>query len=556
VLKKLSFRTRLLLGFILILILVLGTISFSLSNALNISKLIKQLQESPRTVGLTIQQLKSNSLKINELVHQLLILDDEGKASEIHTKIIQLEKQISSDFDLIEDRYSGNEEDVKDAKKTYNDWKMIREEALDYLKSGDHSQATQIVNSLCSDYIELLSSKYRIIKTNSFKTATEYFKKIELQIHKNMSRMLFVSVFIILMAIIITIVVSNSISKPIKKLLKKTIDVHKIKLDKSSSQFDEQGLLESTIEELNIYYDKLKVNSDQNKEDKQTIEEQLEKIKKQAEELRILNSELENKVLLRTEEVAKSFEELEENRDILKSYLDSSPDAIIVFDENAKLTFASEGAFSMFKIDKDINIKTVNIFDFIDPSEKEKVGNNINQLKEMGEMSNPEVKLVRKDRTTFYAQTRSRLVKNKEGKLLFFMVAQDITKRKESQRKLKESEKRYRNMFENSINAILIIENNKFINCNNATIKLLGYNTKDEFLNTHPSELSPEKQPDGQFSSTKADEMIELALKNKNHRFKWNHKKADGTVFPVEVTLATLENEKDHKVLFTIWREI
>ena len=147
----------------------------------------------------------------------------------------------------------------------------------------------------------------------------------------------------------ITILISNSISKPIKKLLNKTLEVHNIKLDRNTSQFDEQELLESTIDELNTYYNKLKINSDKSIENKQTIEDQLVKIKDQAEELKILNTELENKVLLRTEEVARSFEELENNKNILESYLNSSPDSIIVLDKNAKLIFVSASAFDLLR---------------------------------------------------------------------------------------------------------------------------------------------------------------------------------------------------------------
>lgn len=114
----------------------------------------------------------------------------------------------------------------------------------------------------------------------------------------------------------------------------------------------------------------------------------------------------------------------------------------------------------------------------------------------------------------------------------------------------------YKTFFEKSQDAILIIKNGKFIDCNEAAIKILHYSEKKEFLNTHPSELSPSEQEDGQNSYSKANEMLKIALRKGNHRFEWYHKKADGEVFPAEVLLTVISNEKDNQLLYTVWRDI
>ncbi len=118
------------------------------------------------------------------------------------------------------------------------------------------------------------------------------------------------------------------------------------------------------------------------------------------------------------------------------------------------------------------------------------------------------------------------------------------------------SDEKYRILFEKSKDAILIIENQAFVDCNQATIDMLEYKNKAELLDKHPSELSPEFQPDGQDSFTKAQEMMTTALNKGSHRFEWDHVKANGDVFPVEVVLTTISNEKDKEIIHTIWRDI
>jgi diguanylate cyclase (GGDEF)-like protein/PAS domain S-box-containing protein len=111
-------------------------------------------------------------------------------------------------------------------------------------------------------------------------------------------------------------------------------------------------------------------------------------------------------------------------------------------------------------------------------------------------------------------------------------------------------------LFENFKDAILIIKNEKFIDCNQAAIDMLGYKNKSEVLQTHPSELSPDKQSDGQNSFTKAKKLIDLALKNGSNRFEWDHIRANGEIFPVEVLLTTISPQEGNQVLHTIWRDI
>jgi len=113
----------------------------------------------------------------------------------------------------------------------------------------------------------------------------------------------------------------------------------------------------------------------------------------------------------------------------------------------------------------------------------------------------------------------------------------------------------YRELFERSADAILIIEGDTFVECNEATVEMLRYGSRDELLQTHPSELSPEFQRDGRRSFEKANEMIAIAFEKGSHRFEWDHQRADGEVFPVEVLL-TAVTERKRKILHVVWREI
>ncbi len=113
----------------------------------------------------------------------------------------------------------------------------------------------------------------------------------------------------------------------------------------------------------------------------------------------------------------------------------------------------------------------------------------------------------------------------------------------------------FKQLFESSPDPTWIIDGNRFVECNEAAVRTLGYSSRAEFLDVHPSRLSPPKQPDGQDSYAKAESMMAIARDTGLHRFEWTHTRADGTNFVAEVTLSLVALE-DRQVIYCVWRDI
>lgn len=130
----------------------------------------------------------------------------------------------------------------------------------------------------------------------------------------------------------------------------------------------------------------------------------------------------------------------------------------------------------------------------------------------------------------------------------------DITERKEIEEKLKESEKKYRALFENSADAIFIMSGDNFIDCNISALKMFKCE-RNEIIGKPPYEFSPEFQPDGLPSKKKATDYITRAYRGEELRFEWMHKKLDGTEFECEVSLNKIFYGKK-SILVAIVRDI
>jgi PAS domain S-box-containing protein len=142
-----------------------------------------------------------------------------------------------------------------------------------------------------------------------------------------------------------------------------------------------------------------------------------------------------------------------------------------------------------------------------------------------------------------------------QGIEMLLAIGQDVTERKQSEAALRESEQRFMDVLHTSGDAILLIDGETFVDCNEATSQMLGYSNREEFLMTHPSELSPPAQPDGRNSFEKANEMIRTAFEKGFHRFEWMHRKADGGDFPVEVSLTSIPYQ-GRTILHCLWRDL
>lgn len=243
----------------------------------------------------------------------------------------------------------------------------------------------------------------------------------------------------------------------------------------------------------------------------------------------------------------------EEMLRVQASAMASSINAIAIADLDGNLTYANPSFLNLWGYEDEREVLGKPSVTFWQDEEK---ASEIKQVLPLEGSWVGELGARKKDGQLFTAQLSVNLVNDPEGNpicmMAFFL---DITERKCSEAALRQSEEKFRLLFEKSVDAILLLDDGKVVDCNRAALDMMGGTDKTRLLGLHTHDFSPERQPDGRLSSEKASEIRATAFKQGSLRFEWVFQRMDGSEFPAEVMLISIPLN-GMRILYSVFRDI
>jgi len=264
------------------------------------------------------------------------------------------------------------------------------------------------------------------------------------------------------------------------------------------------------------------------------------------------NTLLEQTVEKRTFQIQEKVDQYKEIDRRYTQLTENSPDWIWEVDEKCDISYSNSSVTKMIDYTP-ADIIGTSLFTYISDSDRQRT---IDFWKALANkpvvFSQFECDIVSRDGKTVTVEISGDPLLNKDSAFIGYRGrVTDIS----SEIKKREQQGLFREAFKRSEDAILIIEDDHFIDCNEAAVTLFGAATKQELMERHPAELSPDYQNDGANSIEKAQRFIRYALQKAFLRFEWLHQDGSGVQFPCEVTLTRiLFNEK--KVLHVTLRDL
>jgi PAS domain S-box-containing protein len=166
-----------------------------------------------------------------------------------------------------------------------------------------------------------------------------------------------------------------------------------------------------------------------------------------------------------------------------------------------------------------------------------------------------ELELTRKGGGTVWTEAKVSFLRDEKGEVAGILgVSRDISERRTLEEALRESEEKYRLLFQKSTDPVLLLDGDTYVDCNEATLNFMGC-SRHQLVGLHPWDVSPDRQPDGSLSQQKARDLIERALQDGANRFEWLHRTFEGREVWADVAI-TVVPVGGRKILYTLWRDI
>jgi PAS domain S-box-containing protein len=165
------------------------------------------------------------------------------------------------------------------------------------------------------------------------------------------------------------------------------------------------------------------------------------------------------------------------------------------------------------------------------------------------------LELRRDDGTVLYTRLQGLAYQDGMGEQLCRLVVIDETHQQKAAEALRLSELRFRTLFEQSADAMLLVQEGKYTDCNNAALRLIGAVDKSQLIGKSVQELTPEFQPNGQRSADLIQQHMAQSRRQGNHRFEWWRHRLNGEGIWLEIMTTPLMVDGT-TVMHVTWRDI
>ena len=182
--------------------------------------------------------------------------------------------------------------------------------------------------------------------------------------------------------------------------------------------------------------------------------------------------------------------EIKESKEKLEKVFDSSPDAILATDLEGKLVEVNEATVHMYECASKDELIGKNVLDLVPKKEQQKLLRIFETLEKEGAIKNAEHVSLTTQNRVFPVEFSASVIKDSSGESIGFMgVIKDISERKKAEEALRLSEEKYRELINRMNETVWVIDlDAKFIDVNDAAIKVLGY-SREELLSMGPADI-------------------------------------------------------------------
>jgi PAS domain S-box-containing protein len=246
-------------------------------------------------------------------------------------------------------------------------------------------------------------------------------------------------------------------------------------------------------------------------------------------------------------------EALRRSEEKYRSFVSNIPDVAWTMDARLHIAFISPNIerISGYTLDEVYGQGARLFLDSVHPDDLQNVREGFEALFAKNQPYDVECRLRRKNGEWIWMHDRALKTYEKDGIRCADGLLSDITERKRAEAALRESETKYRTIFESAADAIFLFDGHGFVQCSERALELFRC-TRDHIVGQTPDAISPAFQPDGSDSKQSAREISRRAFSGEKVAFEWQYRRPDGTLFDSETRLSSLQIDGETYLLAVV----
>lgn len=233
--KNISIGVRLGMGFSFILLLFTVVGLFIINRMALLSDLTNMMYKHPLTVSNAALRVDSNIVRIQRSMQDVNLAKSNAQLAEAAQIIDKYEKEVHKDFDIIAERFLGDPKMYKDARRTFREWKLIRNEIIALVSRGEKNEAEAITKGKVAHHVAKLNSTVLALNDFARNKARDFLDETLNTRTKTLNMAYILVIVTILAGIIFVTFLTLSITRPLANLMGAVLEISMGNLDKRIS---------------------------------------------------------------------------------------------------------------------------------------------------------------------------------------------------------------------------------------------------------------------------------------------------------------------------------
>lgn len=253
-LDNLKFGRKLGGGFAVIIILSAIMCALSMTYMDMLAELTVKLYRHPYTVSTAVLRIDSNIVRIHRSMKDVALsqTDADMKAAEI--AVLKYERKVYKDFDILKERFLGEQKRVEELRELFEDWKFIRDEVIALTRAGKKTEAADITKGRGADHVKRLSEKIKDFSEFAGGKADSFLNDAEEKRERVVLITFILMSFATVAGIVLAIVLTFSITRPLDRAVSvaNRMAAGHLGVDIAETRRDEIGVLLAAFKEMAV----------------------------------------------------------------------------------------------------------------------------------------------------------------------------------------------------------------------------------------------------------------------------------------------------------------